>query len=76
MTRPPPLGTRFRALLIATVLCYAVGYPLALVGHSPVGWVLVFLGGPLLLTLGVLTIRHLTGRTDEPPSRPADEPPR
>lgn len=46
-------------LLAATVACYATGYPLALWGHSAVGWVLVFLGGPLLLILGALTIRQL-----------------
>ena len=46
-------------LLAATLACYGAGYPLALWGHSAAGWVLVFLGGPLLLTLGVLTVRVL-----------------
>jgi hypothetical protein len=46
-------------LLVATLACYGIGYPLALWGHSDAGWVLVFLGGPLLLTLGVLTVRLL-----------------
>ena len=46
-------------LLAATVACYGTGYPLALWGHSAAGWVLVFLGGPLLLILGVLTVRQL-----------------
>jgi hypothetical protein len=46
-------------LLIATVACYGIGYPLALWGHSNVGWVFVFLGGPLLLALGVLAVRTL-----------------
>jgi hypothetical protein len=50
-------------LLAATVACYGTGYPLALWGHSDAGWVLVFLGGPLLVTLGVLTIR-LIHRSD------------
>jgi hypothetical protein len=57
-------------LLIATVACYGTGYPLALWGHSDAGWVLVFLGGPLLLTLGVLTVRQLHRSTTSPP--PAD----
>ena len=48
-----------RLLLAATALCYLVGYPLALVGHSPVGWVFVTLGGPLLIALGVVAVRHL-----------------
>ena len=66
MSPPAAPHSRYRGLVIATVLCYAVGYPLALLGHSNVGWVFVFLGGPLLLTLGVLTIRRIAGRTDDP----------
>lgn len=46
-------------LLAATVVCYAVGYPLALIGHSDVGWVFVFLGGPLLIALLVVVIRRV-----------------
>lgn len=46
-------------LLAATGVCYAVGYPLALVAGSPVGWVLVTLGGPLLIAVGVVAIRRL-----------------
>jgi hypothetical protein len=49
------------------VACYGIGYPLALWGHSDAGWVLVFLGGPLLLTLGVLTVRLLHERTTAAP---------
>ena len=48
-------------LLAATLACYGIGYPVALWGHSTAGWVLVFLGGPLLLTLGVLTVRIHAG---------------
>ncbi|MGZ4506605.1 MAG: hypothetical protein ACXVX8_05715 [Blastococcus sp.] len=66
MSPPTASNSRFVGLAIATVLCYAVGYPLALIGHSPVGWVFVFLGGPLLLTLGVLTIRRIAARSDDP----------
>lgn len=56
-----PTGNRrtLWLLLAATLACYGIGYPLALWGHSAAGWVLVFLGGPLLLTLGVLTVRML-----------------
>ena len=44
---------------LATVLAYAVGYPLALVVGSPYGWVLVTVGGFLLLAFGVVTIRRI-----------------
>ena len=44
---------------IATALCYAIGYPLALGAGMAFGWVLVTLGGPLLIALGVLLIRRL-----------------
>lgn len=57
-------------LLVTTVACYGTGYPLALWGHSDAGWILVFLGGPLLLVLGVRTVR-LLHRSTAPPS-PAD----
>jgi fatty acid desaturase len=50
---------RLAALLAATALCYAIGYPLALIGHSAVGWVFVALGGPLLIALGVVVIRRV-----------------
>jgi hypothetical protein len=62
---------RLTALLVATAFCYAIGYPLALVGHSAVGWVFVALGGPLLLALGVMVIRHVHFST-EAPGRPTD----
>ena len=65
MSAPAASNSRFLALGVATVLCYAIGYPLALLGHSAVGWVFVFLGGPLLLALGVLTIRRIAARTDD-----------
>ena len=59
-------------LLVATVACYGTGYPLALWGHSAAGWVLVFLGGPLLLTLGVLTVRLLHRSSAPPPTHTVD----
>ena len=42
----------------ATVLCYAIGYPLALLARSSVGWVFVTLGGPLLVAFVVVVIRR------------------
>lgn len=61
------LGRRFQVVLVSTVLCYLIGYPLALAGHSNVGWALVTLGGPLLITLAILTIRevHKGAETDK-----------
>lgn len=47
------------ALVVATVVCYAVGYPLALLVDAVVGWSLVMLGGVFLLALGVVTIRRV-----------------
>lgn len=47
------------ALVAATALCYLIGYPLALAGHSSVGWVFVALGGPLLIALGITVIRRV-----------------
>jgi hypothetical protein len=46
-------------LIVATALCYAIGYPVALIGHSNVGWVLVALGGPLLIAVIALVIRRV-----------------
>lgn len=63
--RPPAAAGTARpsrrtvVLLVATALCYAVGYPVALVGHSAVGWVFVALGGPLLLVLLFIAVRHV-----------------
>jgi hypothetical protein len=39
------------------LICYAVGYPLALMLHTGLGWALVMLGGLFLLGFGVATIR-------------------
>lgn len=46
-------------LCLATVAAYAVGYPVALIGHSNVGWIFVALGGPLLVAVFVLIIRRV-----------------
>lgn len=43
----------------AVAICYGVGYPLALLAHSPLGWILVTLGGGFLIALGVVTIRRV-----------------
>jgi hypothetical protein len=70
MTGRPPAGSALVWLAVATVLCYGVGYPVALLGHSVAGWVLVFLGGPFLIALGVVTIRRVH-RANRPPRSPA-----
>jgi hypothetical protein len=48
-------------LIIATALCYAVGYPLALVGKSNIGWVFVSAGGLMLVALVAVVIRRIHG---------------
>ena len=53
-------------LVAATVACYAIGYPLALVGGYGAGWVLVSLGGVLLLAVGVDVVRRVA-RSDRRP---------
>jgi hypothetical protein len=77
--RAVPGSPSIRWLLAATLLCYAIGYPVALLAHSVVGWVFVFLGGPLLIALGVATVRQLH-RAAEPaessPERRGAVPPR
>ena len=52
---------RLWVLAAATAGCYAVGYPLALVAGSPAGWLLVGLGGVLLLAVGATVVRGLAG---------------
>lgn len=68
MANSPRLTRRQWLLLAGTVACYAVGYPLALIGNSSIGWVFVTAGGPLLIALGFVTIRrvHLGASTPEP----------
>lgn len=48
-------------LIVATALCYAVGYPVALIGNSNIGWVLVSIGGVLLVALVAVTIWRIHG---------------
>jgi hypothetical protein len=52
-------------LAVAMVLCYAVGYPVAIFGHSPIGWGFVMLGGVFLFLLLLITIRRITAGRDE-----------
>jgi hypothetical protein len=53
-------GTRSQTVLaIATVLAYAVGYPVAIFAHSLIGWVLVMVGGVFLLLFLLTTIRRI-----------------
>ena len=59
MTSRRPFDTRVAWWLLAAALCYALGYPLALISHWKGGWVLVFLGGPCLIAAGVLTVMWL-----------------
>lgn len=60
-----PGSRRLARLAAATVLTYLVGYGLVLFAHSGTGWVLVMLGGPLLLATGVLAVRQVQ-RGSEP----------
>jgi hypothetical protein len=48
-----------RLLIVATALCYGIGYPVALFGHSSIGWIFVALGGPLLIAVIALVIRRV-----------------
>ena len=52
--------TRAQVVLAACMLlCYGIGYPLALIGRSPTGWLLVTLGGVFLIALGIITVRRI-----------------
>lgn len=73
MTGRPAAGSAVVWLAAATLLCYGVGYPLALLGHSIAGWVLVFLGGPFLLALGAVTVRRLHRASRAPAADERDE---
>jgi hypothetical protein len=66
---PARRDRRLVAVLVATALCYLIGYPVALVGHSAVGWAFVSLGGPLLIILGVMVVRRMHAGPDGRPNR-------
>lgn len=69
------LSRRLRILTVATALCYAIGYPLALGGHSSIGWIFVGLGGPFLIALLITVIQrvHLDSLNDPLRRPPRDE---
>jgi hypothetical protein len=81
MTTPNRSDRRLVLVLAATALCYLIGYPLALVGHSAIGWIFVALGGPLLVALLAMVVHrlHLSSTASPGPSRtptaPAGTPP-
>lgn len=58
-THIPRLSGAQTTLTVATVVCYLVGYPVALLANAAIGWSLVTLGGVLLLALGVVTVRRV-----------------
>jgi hypothetical protein len=66
LPRLPRLEPRQRSLLLATVLCYLLGYPLALTVAPAIGWTLVMIGGLFLLSLGFVTIRRVHTDSVEP----------
>jgi len=49
---------------LLSALCYAIGYPVALIANSPFGWVLVTLGGFLLFALIFMTVRRIERNRD------------
>lgn len=68
---------RWMVILVSgAALCYLVGYPLAIIGNSNVGWIFVALGGPFLLGLAVMVIRrvHLGLDTSRWQPTPPNEP--
>jgi len=71
------VSRRLRVLLVATALCYAIGYPLALGARSNVGWIFVGLGGPLLIALLITVIQrvHIDSMRDPLAAPPRDDQP-
>lgn len=63
--RIPRFSRRQWQLTVAMLLCYAVGYPLALTVAPVVGWSLVTIGGLLLFALGAVTINRVHHEADE-----------
>ncbi len=61
-------------LVAAAAACYGAGYPLGLISHLAIGWVLVTLGGILLVALGVVTIRRMTHEPDSAASETTARP--
>jgi len=70
-----PRLTRQQVILVcASALCYAVGYPLALISGSFAGWILVTVGGVFLLWLGATVVSRLTRSPRSGSGGPGDEP--
>jgi ABC-type spermidine/putrescine transport system permease subunit I len=60
---------------VASLLSYAVGYPLALVADNALGWVLVMLGGLFLLAfVGSTVVRVHRGRDADQSDAPVRSP--
>ena len=57
--RLPRPDRRQVVLALASALCYAVGYPVALAADQQWGWLLVTLGGVLLAALVVVTVHRI-----------------
>jgi ABC-type enterobactin transport system permease subunit len=51
---------------LATLVSYAIGYPVAIIAHAAVGWVFVSIGGVFLLWLIVVTVRQIDRNAREP----------
>jgi Na+/proline symporter len=49
-------------LAVLAALSYAIGYPVAIVAHAWLGWVLVTAGGVFLVVLLSVTMRRMTPR--------------
>ena len=73
MSSRVPFDPRIAWWLLAAALCYALGYPLALISHWKGGWVLVFLGGIFLLAAGFLTVRWLHRNSEQTRSAEATQ---
>jgi len=66
--------TRAQVVLAACMLlCYGIGYPLALIGRSPFGWLLVTLGGVFLIALGIITVPRLHRWSESSANRKSKE---
>ncbi|MEO6821055.1 MAG: hypothetical protein ABI468_00700 [Candidatus Nanopelagicales bacterium] len=63
--------TRVQVLLAAAMFAsYAVGYPVAIVADSAIGWLLVMLGGVFLMLLVGVTVRRITAAPRAEPAQP------
>jgi hypothetical protein len=65
-SREPTITRTQLVIGVACVLCYAVGYPWAIIGGSAAGWVLVTVGGFLLIAECVVTLRRFNRGKSRP----------